>query len=204
MDRRDIYAHRGLWGGDVSQNSSQAIQAALDLGFSVETDVRVLGNRLVISHDSPGPEALDFENISGMQGSFAFNIKEDGLADYAENFTDFLLKSNSFFFDGSVPDIYCFKQKGIPHALRLSEFENTVPWTSPFIWVDSFDLEWWNLKDLIQQYSSTSKMIFVSPELHGRSHLQMWNNLSALITDPVSNIGICTDYPEKFFEILEL
>lgn len=203
MDRRNIYAHRGLWGTKDSQNTLKALQDAVNLGFSVETDIRIYGGNLVISHDSPKPDALDFCAISQMVGSFALNIKEDGISGYAKDFTDWLTRSNSFFFDGSFPDMYNFKKEGLPHALRLSEYENSIPWQTDFIWVDCFESDWWNLSDLVNHHSLTSKLIFVSPELHGRSNGQMWCKLAELINLGNNHIGICTDYPLEFFNLVE-
>jgi hypothetical protein len=203
MDRRNIYAHRGLWRGGVPQNSYQAIKAAVDLGFSVETDLRVFEGRLVVSHDSPLSDALDFQNLLSLDSSFALNIKEDGLALYVESFKDWLINSRSFFFDGSVPDMYAFRKQGIAHALRLSEFEKSVPWESQYIWIDGFEFEWWNIQDLVERYSSSSKLIFVSPELHGRDYSQMWGNLCGLLSKDLDNIGICTDRPLEFLEFME-
>jgi len=47
------YAHRGLHGGEIPENSMAAFQAALDQGFGIELDVHLLkdGNLAVI-HDS--------------------------------------------------------------------------------------------------------------------------------------------------------
>jgi glycerophosphoryl diester phosphodiesterase len=203
MDRRNIYAHRGLWEAKISQNTIKAFQDAVNLGFSVETDIRSYGGKLVISHDSPKPEALDFSAIVQMDGSFALNIKEDGIANYVQDFTDWVANSKSFFFDGSIPDMLSFKARDLPHALRLSEFESSIPWLTDYIWIDCLESDWWNLNDLVNLYSPKSKLIFVSPELHGRSYGQMWSKLSELINYGNANIGICTDYPIEFFNLVE-
>ena len=51
LPRRDIsslmgvdYAHRGLWGGDVPENSLAAFSRAVEAGFAIETDLH-LSNR---------------------------------------------------------------------------------------------------------------------------------------------------------------
>lgn len=47
-----VYAHRGLWGGDVPENSLRAFEAAEAAGVGVELDVRITGDdELVVFHD---------------------------------------------------------------------------------------------------------------------------------------------------------
>jgi len=47
-----VYAHRGLWGGDIAENSLAAFRAAADAGIGVELDVRVTRDgALVVFHD---------------------------------------------------------------------------------------------------------------------------------------------------------
>jgi hypothetical protein len=38
----------------------------------------------------------------------------------------------------------------------------------------------------------------VSPELHGREYLEVWDKTMELILKGNNNIGICTDHPDKF------
>jgi glycerophosphoryl diester phosphodiesterase len=47
------YAHRGLWGGDVPENSLRAFEAAAQAGLGCELDVRVTSDaKLVVFHDA--------------------------------------------------------------------------------------------------------------------------------------------------------
>ena len=47
------YAHRGLWGGDVPENSLRAFEAARLAGVGVELDVRITGDgEVVVFHDA--------------------------------------------------------------------------------------------------------------------------------------------------------
>jgi glycerophosphoryl diester phosphodiesterase len=47
------YAHRGLWGGDVPENSLRAFEAAAQAGLGCELDVRVTADaKLVVFHDA--------------------------------------------------------------------------------------------------------------------------------------------------------
>ena len=46
------YAHRGLWGGDVPENSLAAFRAAADAGFGIELDVQLSKDGVVmVFHD---------------------------------------------------------------------------------------------------------------------------------------------------------
>lgn len=47
------YAHRGLWGGDIPENSLRAFEAAAQAGLGCELDVRVTADaKLVVFHDA--------------------------------------------------------------------------------------------------------------------------------------------------------
>ncbi|MEG1519501.1 MAG: glycerophosphodiester phosphodiesterase family protein [Clostridia bacterium] len=43
-------AHRGLWGGDVPENTLAAYKAAADAGFAIEIDVHLTADGQVVSH----------------------------------------------------------------------------------------------------------------------------------------------------------
>lgn len=47
------YAHRGLWGSDVPENSLAGFRRAAEQGYGIELDVRLTGDgHLVVHHDS--------------------------------------------------------------------------------------------------------------------------------------------------------
>lgn len=73
--RRYRYAHRGLYGGDVPENSLAAFLRARDLGFGVELDVHLtLDGRLVVFHD------YDTLRVCGRPGT----VEEMTLAELGE------------------------------------------------------------------------------------------------------------------------
>lgn len=48
-----VYAHRGLWGGDIPENSLAAFRAAHAAGIGVELDVRLTADEIpVVFHDA--------------------------------------------------------------------------------------------------------------------------------------------------------
>ncbi len=64
--REHDYAHRGMHGGDVPENSPAAFAAALDAGCGIECDVRLSRDgRAIVFHD----EALD--RLTGAGGALA-------------------------------------------------------------------------------------------------------------------------------------
>ena len=198
-----IYAHRGVWQSKESQNSKESILKTLELGLGIETDFRSNQGELVISHDPLhkvnylNAKEVDFTDIN-----LAINIKEDGLLD---QFEELIYKTNSsktFLFDGSIPEMYKVRERGLPHALRLSEFERELPWKTEFIWVDAFKTDWWVNNYEIENYIEKYFLVFVSPELHSRNNSIAWSYLRSLKYQGITNFGVCTDLPIKFKEFI--
>lgn len=195
--RRNIYAHRGLWASEAEKNSIKAIELALKEGFAVETDLRSYNSKIVISHDSPDENSPHFFDIADWEtGRFALNIKEDGLFTKFEDYRDCLVNSESFFFDGSFPDMYHFARRKLPFALRRSDLELEIAMKSEYVWLDSFNSDWWDETDILKLIQDGYKVVVVSPELHGRDPQEIWRTFKNLLLDGV-NVGICTDFPRE-------
>jgi hypothetical protein len=198
-----IYAHRGVWTSLDQQNSPQAIDTAHKLGFGVETDFRSHNKRLVVSHDpfiDNGILGLDEFNFQDTP--VAMNIKEDGLSVQFREFLDANQHELSFIFDGSIPEMAKIRERGLPHALRLSEFEKDLPWETRFIWVDAFVSEWWLGSQEILDLQRDHFLVFVSPELHGRNFEPAWQYFRRISQENSNKFGICTDLPSKLKEFL--
>ena len=190
-----IFAHRGLWKLPIEQNSQQSILGAFNKGFAVETDIRDYFGKLIISHD-PLQTA---ENLNVIQLTenhrFALNIKEDGLLKHYEDNREMIVESASFLFDGSVPQMYGIMKLGIPHALRLSEFESEIPWKSEYLWIDGLESDWWMQSSDIYRHLDNFHCVFVSPELHGRNYSQAFEWFAQLKQLQDFDFSICTDFP---------
>jgi hypothetical protein len=200
--KQNIFAHRGHWDSKISQNSSESFANAFNSGFSIETDLRFNGTDVVISHDSlVGKPILKAGSVTDFNSRFALNIKSDGLQEFFLTKQKWFKETKSFFFDGSVPELYKYKNAGLPVALRLSEFEKELPWACDVIWLDSFYSDWWIESDQLIELSEKHFVIVVSPELHRREYSNAWDKVMDLISQGNTNIGICTDYPDKFSEI---
>ena len=198
MKRSQIFAHRGLWKeGGTGPNSPESLNSAFEEGFAVETDVRDQKKEIVISHDPCGSSTCNSFNRDILAlGRIAVNIKSDGLVPQFTELREDLRESGSFVFDCSFPQILQFRNASIPHALRISEFERELPWKPEYIWLDAFNDDWW-IKDVkIRKLMDEIPTIIVSPELHGREFLNVWEEFSGL-TKEVESIGICTDFPNQ-------
>lgn len=196
---RKIFCHRGLWGSSIPQNSMSAHTLANKSGFNIETDIRRLKSEIVLSHDSPQDfESLELNSLAEFGCSFALNIKEDGLLGLIEPFRLWINDTKSFVFDGSLPEMHRYHTAGIPHALRLSEYEKVLPWDTRIIWLDSFHEDWWLDNKEIASIFGKKRIIVVSPELHGRDPRHVWDYL--LDNDLINtfDISLCTDKPLDF------
>lgn len=199
IDPNLIFAHRGFWHTRSEQNSKIAIDRAKLLNVSVEVDIRTLADQIVISHDLNDSISTQFPDLEFFsKNRVAINIKEDGLQDKLHNYVSNMRANNSFIFDASIPEMVKYYEKDFPTALRLSEFEQEIPWKTTNIWLDSFYSDWWIKKDIIQKFSDNYNLIVVSPELHHRDHKQAWDVVLNHLQKGNPNLGICTDYPLDF------
>lgn len=196
---RRIYAHRGLWHTKIEQNSEQAINDCIARKYGLETDLRLGSEGIVLAHS---PEDLSLDPVVISKAIFstnvALNIKEDGLLPLLVKFKEKIINSNSFVFDGSIPEMLIYKKAGIPQALRLSEYESELPWETDILWVDGFESDWWLTESSKNRFFLGKRVIIVSPEIHGRSPETTWNYILENWDNPHFEIAICTDRPQDF------
>lgn len=196
-----IYAHRGIWREKSEQNTEAAFAACISEGFAIETDLRLKGYGIVLAHSTD-----DLKNSppdisqSLFSTKVALNIKEDGLLQALLDFQAAIIDSGSFVFDGSIPEMLIYKKAGIPHALRLSEYEREPAWESGILWIDGFEDDWWLKDSPIKQHFIGKKVIIVSPEIHGRDPADTWNFILENWQNPNYEISICTDLPKTFLQ----
>ena len=200
-------AHRGWWTQPAQRNTPDAITAALQRGFGVETDLRDYAGKVVISHDPPRsapPWTLDdllrAHRTLSPQSSLALNIKSDGLAQWVQSALHRHGTQNHFTFDMSVPDQRDYQRLGIPVYRRVSEWEpsptaDELPTAAcPGLWLDAFDSDWYSV-DLVQSLLDRGwRVCLVSPELHRRERLGWQSQWVALRNHP--DLSICTDHPD--------
>jgi glycerophosphoryl diester phosphodiesterase len=198
-NRKSIFAHRGFWNDSNAQNSMVSFEAAARNGFSIETDLRSFNGTLVISHDPiSGDRYVELKDVLEIHSVFALNVKEDGLQTNMLEIRDWIKDSNSFVFDGSLPEMYRYKSLEIDHALRISEYERELAWDCKFVWLDSFESDWWIDDKSVLERLQDKEVIVVSPELHGRDYRNLWSYLHTSRQKGRFDFSICTDFPQEF------
>jgi glycerophosphoryl diester phosphodiesterase len=209
MIAKQLLAHRGFWTlgarPHLKKNSRFALEQALIAGFGLEIDIRDHMGEIVVSHDVPGREAypLPIDLLAQFVAPIAFNVKSDGLTTAFPDFFSEFSEGNNFFFDMSFPEKRRYDEKGLPSAVRISEFERPAGFSSSWYWLDAWESEWY-LKDeaaiLVELLSSGANVAIVSPELHGRDEKEAWQHIAPILRD-FTNAYLCTDFPDVFFKI---
>lgn len=197
--------HRGLWEVPDQKNSRHALCLAFAAGLGVETDIRDLDGELVISHDMPRRGALPLTVMlsdyvaAGRPGTLALNIKADGLTEALGELLALYDVKNYFCFDMSVPDTLPYLQAGLTVAARLSEYEQEglLMGLTSALWIDSFQQLQISSLRLANWLAEGRTVCLVSPELHGRAPLGLWQQLSTLppVLRSHQKLLLCTDYP---------
>jgi hypothetical protein len=205
-------AHRGHWTSPDERNSKAALLRAFQGGYGIETDIRDHAGRIVIAHDKPNgtemslDELLDAVPSDAHAGSMplALNVKADGLVGDVAAALRALPRAAWFVFDMSVPDLLSYLKAGLPAFTRISDVE-----TEPValaqcagLWVDGFFRDWTDFPRLHRFLDEDKMIAVVSPELHGRNHLEFWRQLRASGLGKRPDVMLCTDFPaeaEAFF-----
>lgn len=197
-----VLSHRGYWKKPEEKNETVAFHRSFDLGFGTETDVRDRLGELVISHDMAGEAAITLPDLLGILNErtlpLALNIKADGLADLLAKEMRDVDRRNWFAFDMSVPDMRHHLRAGNPVFARLSEAEAITGWmeAAEGVWLDAFENDSWYQVGMVEDLLKRGKRVcIVSPELHGRPHIELWRSLRVLSES--SSLMLCSDFPEE-------
>lgn len=205
-----IIAHRGFWKSESEKNTKKAIERALENGFGFETDFRDCGGKILISHNPPKGDEMTADEVFKMyqtaesRAPLALNIKADGL----QNMMGDLLKKyqieNYFFFDMSICDTVIYINKKLKVASRLSEFETDMPFYKDCstVWIDYFNSDGPTILKVKHVLMDDKFACVVSPELHNREHMSMWEQLKPIAE--YDKLYLCTDYPDKAKEYFKL
>ena len=198
-----ILSHRGYWKTVKEKNTPAAFQRSFSMEFGTETDIRDFNQKLVISHDIATGMEMDLDSLLKLADSsklpltLALNIKADGLAPVLHQTLKNYPGLDCFVFDMSIPDMRGYFNYGIPVFTRMSEIEQTPAWINRAegVWLDSFESEWFDasvIQNLLQQ---DKRVCIVSPELHQRNYLPLWESIKHLSNEP--HLMLCTDNPEQ-------
>lgn len=198
-----IIAHRGFWIEESEKNTSESFIRALEYGFGIETDFRDLNGQLVVSHDLPVEgvmtvdEFVDIYINKPVSAPMALNIKSDGLYSLIKDLIAKSCMANYFVFDMSVPDTRGYLAQQIPVFTRLSEFERAPAFLdqSRGVWLDAFESEWYDARDINNLLDNNKEVSIVSPELHHRPYLGLWRLLKENNFHHHELVSLCTDFP---------
>ncbi|KPB69159.1 phosphodiesterase [Pseudomonas cannabina] len=194
-----IISHRGYWLEKGERNLAVAFHRSFDLGFGTETDVRDVAGQLVISHDMPvgGELTLDalLDIMAGRNLPLAINVKADGLALALRETFARHGHTNWFAFDMAVPDMRSYLLEKVLTYTRLSDVEPSPAWIDQAagVWLDGFDSEWFSNQVIDDLLARGKRVCVVSPELHGRNGLALWQQLCELKSQ--NRLTLCTDTP---------
>jgi hypothetical protein len=208
-----ILAHRGWFLEPSEKNSPIALERAIQSGFGLETDVRDLNRRLIISHDPPqdSSELLDLDwlfsliHSTGSKGRVALNIKADGLLPLLLPLqqSSCVEADQVFAFDMSVPDAISYLGSGIPAYSRISEYEQLPCFIDQVrgVWVDNFTGVFPQVRRASDLMEQGIRAAIVSSELHRRDPLPLWNEIieSRIYENPL--FELCTDLPSQAAEM---
>jgi hypothetical protein len=188
-------AHRGnVFGKSSRENELFYLLKAVKAGFGVETDVlRAPCGRLIISHDptewtSLNDAELTLKNLILNNAFIALNIKEEGiLEDLLKIINPSEMRGFVFDFElccsDPLKEMQAYNDSGFKIAERCSDRGEKPLGGWDYIWLDEMDKS--NSLSIFMLNLDPKKIIYVSPELHGR---------------PVEErrkerfYGICTDF----------
>ncbi|KRD63441.1 hypothetical protein [Ensifer sp. Root278] len=193
-----IISHRGFWQTPEEKNAISAFDRTVADGFGTETDVRDFLGDLVISHDpavgNPIPWSAVVDRFDGTGLELAVNVKADGLSSaLAASFAG--RNVHWFAFDMSGPEMWRYKNAGLPYYTRHSDIEPDpiLYGDAAGVWLDAFEDTWFDAEVITSHLESGKSVCVVSSELHGRDPLLLWQMLKP-VRDR-NGLTICTDKP---------
>ena len=202
-------AHRGLWSEPDERNTLDAFRGAFAHGWGVELDVRDRDGVLVISHDPPAADALTFAAVveayvaHGCPGRLAVNVKADGLEALVAEALSPVDAARWFAFDMSVPDSLRYASAGLPYFSRHSEIEPdpALYADSCGVWLDDFYGGFVTEARIAAHLEAGKHVAVVSPELHKRDHLPVWDEWRRWSVWGSDRVHLCTDHPHQAEEV---
>ena len=202
-----VISHRGYWKISGEKNTGIAFERSFSLNFGTETDIRDQAGNLVISHDIATGDCMSVHDFFAIYKKYqhhpplplALNIKANGLQFQLQKLIELYNIVDYFVFDMSVPDTIGFIEKGMRFYSRQSEHELHPAFYDDCagIWLDAFYGTWYTTELIMDHIKRDKEVAIVSPELHKRDHLSLWNQLKKNCLHHTQNVILCTDLPEE-------
>ena len=205
-----ILSHRGYWKELAKRNSRAAFVHSFEMGFGTETDLRDCGGKVVIAHDMPKGDEMDFEELlqimNGYNLPLALNIKADGLAETILELLEKYNHTNYFTFDMSIPDMVVHIKRGMRVFTGLSDILPVPVMLDDVagVWLDSFYGDWFGTNTIDDLIASGKSVCIASSELHKRVPEKQWETVRHSKSIGSENLWLCTDWPEKANEYFNL
>lgn len=205
-----IFSHRGIGFGG-KENSLEAISSAVKKGFSVEIDLRLKDNNIILSHDEVKDtgEPTEFGRLlklikENAKIFFALHLKEDSqdlfeeAADSIRTFQNCFIFATDFKQDNLILNIS--KRIGKEKIALYATDKNIdlgLADKAGYFWLDETKGKIYNSLDYFLSFGK--KVIWCSPELYSS---QAKGSLHFFKKNIIKNIdmifGICTDFAEQF------
>lgn len=206
-----IFSHRGIGFGE-KENSLEAISKAVEQGFSVEVDLRLKNNHIILSHDSSVriEDKSNFSNILKIARSnpkifFALHLKENS-ADLFKKSADSIKEyRNCFLF---VTDFD--QDKFIINSSKIVKRENLALYVTSkgvnldlaekvgSFWLDETKDNIYG--DLDHFISFNKRIICCSPELFLPEHNNERKRLKQIANQNDKIFGICSDFAREWLK----
>lgn len=201
----EILSHRGHWLTREERNAPVALERSFAGGFGTETDLRDLAGALVVSHDPPEAGALAAAALFELHARLgpglplALNVKADGLQAMTLALLERFAVADAFVFDMSIPDTIQWLKTPVPVFVRQSDVEPEPPLIdrAAGVWLDAFASDWWRAETILRHLDAGRRVCIVSPDLHGRPCLPVWEYLDAAGLDAADALMLCTDHPTE-------
>src|SRR5262249_46161083 len=152
-----------------------------------------------VSHDPPSAKALPADELFRLHQRIAadvplaLNIKSDGLQALVGACLQKFGVRDYFLFDMAVPDAVGYLRKGMQVFTRHSELEREPAYymRACGVWMDAFDEDWITASAVTAHLDAGKRVCVVSPELHGRDRLRLWQRMRE-VPAPPGRLMLCT------------
>lgn len=205
-----IFSHRGIGFGN-KENSLISLTAAVKNGYSVEVDLRLLGDEIILSHDEKSRDE-DLEEVEKLfqlakdnpHAYFALHLKEDSeilyqkICNQVKELENCLIFVTDFKQDNFITS--AFKAIGKERLALYAADESINPDLLnmvDYLWLDETKSNIY--EDLSYFFKLNRKVICCSPELFNTEYQR---RMELLRIEALKNkiFGICTDFPGYYFE----